>query len=384
MSQETLPNAAESPSSSLLFIMKGTKYCNLRCSYCYEFAHLDDPRRMSLDELARFFEDAASYARRHGVGEVKFTWHGGEPFVIPLSVYERIKELQRAAFAGIEVVNGVQTNLTILTDRHVEYLKSGAFFDTVSTSFDVYGDQRVDRRGRPTTDIVLDNMQWLADAGVTFATICVLSRGTAARIVDIYRFFEEAGVNCRILPFHRAMDGAGDHGLALPQAEIVARLCDVFNAWRDAGEPVIVRPLADLTNIAERFIFGDERRVYDKAVDEWAYVVNPNGDLWGISEIEDNRFHYGNVFTGSLEEALASKVRADGVAASRRNIEILCAGCPYHGYCTGYPMADPTEGFFETARREGCHARGVLDHIVARLEADGTADAIRAEAAATV
>jgi hypothetical protein len=43
----------------------------------------------------------------------------------------------------------VRVNLSVLTDRHIDFLKAKRFFNhAVGASFDVYGDQRVDGRGR--------------------------------------------------------------------------------------------------------------------------------------------------------------------------------------------------------------------------------------------
>lgn len=368
----------EPPGRTLQFVMKLSKYCNLRCTYCYEFAFLDDRRRMSLDQLATMFRSVADYADRNDVSKVVFTWHGGEPFMVPLEVYDQIKELQHKLMPNLAVMNGIQTNLTILTDRHLEHLRSGRVFDMVSISFDVSGDQRVDKMGRPTTETVLDNMQRLIDAGVDFGAICVLARNTVHESVNLFQFFHDIHTSCRFLPFHRDTNGTGNFSQALSQTEIIAALGAIFDAWVQSANPVSIRPLAELIDVASKVIADAPRRVYDKETDEWVYVVNPNGDLWGISEIEDNRFLYGNVFTSPLEEVLASDLRRVTFAAARGRIDHLCGGCPYLGHCTGYPMADVTDGVSGVVEREGCHTRGVLDHIVVRFRQTGIAEEISA------
>ena len=42
------------------FVMKISKYCNLRCTYCYEYNELGNKERMSLDHIARRMRDAIS------------------------------------------------------------------------------------------------------------------------------------------------------------------------------------------------------------------------------------------------------------------------------------------------------------------------------------
>ncbi len=327
------------------------------------------------------FRSVADYAERNDVSSVAFTWHGGEPFMVPLDVYDQIKDLQLQLMPKLAVTNGIQTNLTILTDRHLEHLRSGQVFDAVSMSFDVSGDQRVDKMGRPTTQTVLDNMQRMIDAQIQFGAICVLARNTVAQSVQLFPFFNEIQTSCRFLPFFRDTDGTGKADEALSQAEIIAALTAMFDAWIQSPNPVTIWPLAEFIDVACSIIADAPLKIYDKQTDEWVYVVNPNGDLWGISQIEDNRFLYGNVFKPPLETILAADARRVTFLAARQRIDRICGACPHLGHCNGYAMADATDGFLGVVEREGCHIRGVLHHIVARFSETGLADDIRARAA---
>ena len=380
-SSSAIGEVSDTPGSVLQFVMKLSKYCNLRCTYCYEFAFLGDRHRMSLDQLSTMFRSIADYAERNNVKSVAFTWHGGEPFMVPLDVYDQIKDLQLQLMPNLKVTNGIQTNLTILTDRHLEHLRTARVFDAVSMSFDVSGDQRVDKMGRSTTQTVLDNMQRMIDQQIQFGAICVLARNTAAQSIELFQFFNDIQTSCRFLPFFRDTDGTGKADEALSQAEIVAALTRMFDAWIQSPNPVTIWPLAELIDVACSIIADAPRKIYDKRTDEWVYVVNPNGDLWGISQIEDNRFLYGNVFQSSLESILDSEARHATFPAARQRIDRICGKCPYLGHCNGYAMADATEGFLGVVEREGCHIRGQLDHIVARFGETGITDDIRSRAA---
>src|SRR5262249_30429872 len=158
---------------------KISKYCNLRCTYCYEFNELGKKQRMSLDMISQIFENIARHVIPNQFEWVSFIWHGGEPFLIPLVYYESIGRLQREIFGDkIRVSNVVQTNLTVMTERHLEFLKSRKFFSAIGISFDVAGDQRVDTQGRLKTEVVLQNMQKLIDNNIPFGAIAVLARNT--------------------------------------------------------------------------------------------------------------------------------------------------------------------------------------------------------------
>lgn len=370
-------NAAVTSKRSIHFVVKMSKYCNLRCTYCYEFAFLDDRRRMSLDQIAAMFRTIADHASDSGIDQVGFTWHGGEPFLVPVQVYEEIGALQKKLLPNVKVRNNVQTNMTILTDRHLDFLKNAGFFDSVGISFDVSGDQRVDKKGRVTTQTVLAHMQQLIDAGIPFGTICVLARGTVGDARNVYQFFDDLQADCRFLPFYRSTNGTGDDSETLSQEEIVGALAGIFDTWIQSENAISVRPLADLVDIAINVILDKPRRIYDKAAHEWVYVVNPNGDLWGISEIEDNRYLYGNVFQSPLASILSSEARSVTFADARQRIDRICGPCPYLGHCSGYFIADATDGVLDTIEREGCHIRGLLEHIIGRFNETGLAEGIR-------
>ena len=186
--------SANSIGTAAQFVVKITKHCNLRCAYCYEFPHLGDKTRMSLESFARIFENIASSADNI-FDTVNFVWHGGEPLLVPLEYYDAIGALQRQIFGnGISVSNVVQTNLTVLTPKHLEHLRARKFFSGLGVSFDVYGNQRVDIAGRARTEIVLANIQKLIDCGIPFGAIVVLARNTLPHVRSIFRFYDRLGI----------------------------------------------------------------------------------------------------------------------------------------------------------------------------------------------
>ena len=82
-------------SASPQFVFKISKYCNLRCDYCYEFPYLGDRARMSLAQVRSAFENIKRSISELSIKEVDFIWHGGEPFLIPLSFMSRSTSFRR-------------------------------------------------------------------------------------------------------------------------------------------------------------------------------------------------------------------------------------------------------------------------------------------------
>jgi sulfatase maturation enzyme AslB (radical SAM superfamily) len=78
----------------LKYVVKLSKYCNLRCSYCYEFEDLHKKERMDLGQIQKMFLNILAHAVEYSVKSVEFIWHGGEPLLFKwLRLPSRCSEL---------------------------------------------------------------------------------------------------------------------------------------------------------------------------------------------------------------------------------------------------------------------------------------------------
>lgn len=351
------------------FVVKISKFCNLRCTYCYEYTELGERRRMQPGELRRLFTNVRDGVRRAGLNRIHFIWHGGEPLLVPIDYYEQIGEIQREVIGNdIEYVNALQTNLTVLTDRHVEFLRDKRFFNhAVGVSFDVYGDQRVDIKGRLRTSTILANMQRLRDAGVKFGAICVLARNTFPRIGEIYRFFDSLRIPVRFLPFYKSAtdDQIGAHALSFQ--EITSALKEVFNAWLVSDSATNITPLDELTRYALAVISGKPRGTYEAADDENVFLIDTNGDTYGVADTYSTDRRYGNLFDMDFEALRTSAPRGQSMDAARDRLQRYCATCPYFGYCPGRYAAEASPEQRRVLATDGCAVREIIAHIIERV-----------------
>ena len=74
----------------LTVIMKATRLCNLRCTYCHSWRSGPN-QKMTFDVLAHSIHGAL---RDPSVGYVDFVWHGGEVTVLPVEFYRKALWLQ--------------------------------------------------------------------------------------------------------------------------------------------------------------------------------------------------------------------------------------------------------------------------------------------------
>ena len=361
----------ERPTFDLVF--KISKYCNLRCSYCYEFKELGVKDVMTLDHIERMLRNLPG---REFFGtttreDFRFIWHGGEPLLIKPSYYKSIGLLQQEIIRDrSRYSNGAQSNLTVLTDEQLDFIASGAFFDTIGVSLDVYGEDRIDLMGRNSTSKTLKNMQRLRNRDVSFGAITVLTRSSLRYLKNTIRFFEALDIDFRVLPYHLEAfeEQTAAHGMTL--AEITQAMCAVFDVWIRSDAELTIQPLAGYVPAAIRYICGEKDYTYNKRAEENIFIIGTDGSVYGADVYTDD-YRYGNLVEQPLEEIMQSKNRLLKVAQAERALETFCFKCKYYGACSGSWVADATPIIAQSMAAEGCHIAHILDHIVDRFEEGG-------------
>lgn len=349
------------------WVVKISKQCNLRCTYCYEFPFLGQAKRMSLDELrAMFFHIAQFYDGRDI--RMDFVWHGGEPLIIEPNYYLKIREIQNEVFSDTTVsfTNSVQTNLTALNERVFELFQTG-FFKNIGVSIDIFGDQRVNISGKQVQDKVLKNMQLLKDHHIPFGCITVLSRVTAPHIEKIYRFFETIDTSFRFLPIYRSGFEGQQDNLALSDYEIVECFKQVTDMWFASDSSIQVRPIQDyITNVVRTLDNVERSNFYDKEKDEVVYIVDTDGSLFSVADPPDPSLCHGNIFETPINELKKSFGYKSAVRAANNRMKLTCQSCEYYGVCSGYFIgeATPSQRNFDASGNLQCGvAQPVQDYI---------------------
>src|SRR5690348_1073715 len=108
-----------------VFVVKVSKFCNLRCAYCYEHRELHVRDVMSLETLERLFAGVDTFGDElcaRGIApKFSFVWHGGEPLQLPSDYYRRISELQQRHIRRYAWRDSVQTNLFAINRKSLEH-----------------------------------------------------------------------------------------------------------------------------------------------------------------------------------------------------------------------------------------------------------------------
>jgi uncharacterized protein len=351
------------------WVVKASKFCNLRCEYCYEWNSLGDGARISLEHWRRLLAAIRSYhltleRRLDERVEARVIWHGGEPLTLPAEYLDAAMSLQYDVLDGLRHAVLLQTNLYRLPAATLDVLLRHRV--KLGISMDVIGGVRRDVRGLETEDAVVANMDSLERRGIRYGAITVVAKHNHRRLNDVHDFWARRGVGFRVLPLFEGPAERPSGRFELSDAELVDSLSGLFEHWIEAGATVDIAPLSEWLGDVLRKLLGARRRVYDRRRDgERVFLVETDGGLYQTDERGRPELSLGNVFTQSMDGLLSSDAFAASLARTDAKRDRYCGGCPHYGFCDGYPVhAEP----FTTAPECGCPVTtAVHDRVEAYL-----------------
>lgn len=371
----------------MFFVMKVSKLCNLRCTYCYEYDELANKERMPLDSLAFFFESLADHYEKQGwKDEIRFVLHGGEPLLLPDSYLRGFVGLQKELLGarGVRYRNSLQTNLFHIDVKRIRLLEELGL--GLGVSIDVFGGQRVTLTGGDSQDKVIDNLQLLFDEGaidkLAVGLITVLHARNAQNAAQTFRFCDNLGLSYRILPIFSMVDPPERMRALTMDADAVVdtlkRVAKEQLAIEGGGKGITVYPLWNFFLAAIHHISGVPAQTYDPRTREWAAIVNTNGDAYNHAEAYSPEGLMGNIFEQPLADVLASEGRKKNLKLRMLRDEV-CATCTYANSCSRIPIVEalPSERTYDARGRLTCSvAKPMIDFFVEQITASPAARAL--------
>jgi uncharacterized protein len=220
-----------------------TSTCNLSCSYCY--AEAERPGRefplFSLELFERVIRILVTHSKK---SHLEIIFHGGEPLLQSAAWYDAACRLatETLGAAGKTCAFGMQSNLTLLRDEHIDVFKRHKV--RIGTSID--GPQEVHDAVRGRFHATVKNLHRLVEADVFSGAISVIHHHNWERIPEIYATFRDLGIRSFHLNIASAV-GLGEGAVPLSEDQIYRVLCDDFDTMRAYdGEVVDTRLLAKL------------------------------------------------------------------------------------------------------------------------------------------
>jgi uncharacterized protein len=324
-----------------VFVKPAGAACNLACRYCYylgkgKLSPDGGQARMPADLLEDYI---AQHIAASPDEIIRFSWHGGEPTVLGVDYFRRIVEIQRTRRpAGRAIVNGMQTNGTLLDEVWGRFLAAEGF--SVGLSLDgpreLHDRYRLAPDGTSSFDGTMRGYELLRRHGVPTDILCVVSAYNVPRPAEVYGFFKEIGASyVTFLPLvERRPEVPGGVSLDTVPAEAWGDfLCLVFDEWvaRDIG-----RIKVQIVEEAVRTAFGQEHSlcIFRPACGDIP-VLERNGDFYSCDHFVDAEHRVGSIRETPLVELLESPAQRAFGLAKLEKLPRVCRACDVRVMCNG-------------------------------------------------
>jgi uncharacterized protein len=324
-----------------IFVKPVGAACNMHCSYCYYLGKKDlypgaGAVRMN-DEILEKYIIGHIEAATDDI--IMFSWHGGEPLLAGIDFFRKAVQLQhKYKPPGRTIINGIQTNGTLLDEEWCRFLAAEGFIAGVSIDGpgDLHNKYRRTHKKSPSLHHVLRGFELLQKHGVKTEILCVLNSSNVKFPLVIYNFFKQLGTRyITFLPLVVQQHGSGT-GVS---AESVAAnefgffLKEVFDEWveKDIGKIKI-----QIFEEAARTAFNQEHTLCIFKVNCGGVpVVEHNGDFYSCDHYVDNEHLIGNIKNNSLAGLLDSPEQKAFGRAKSVTLPRYCTECTVKEMCNG-------------------------------------------------
>lgn len=361
------------PRGAVTGIVKVTRHCNLRCTYCHDW-RVGRDAAMPFEVLAR----AMKWLCGSGARTVNVVLHGGEPSLIGPTGMIRLLALQaRYRTAGARVVTRMQTNGARLTDDMIDVLLR--FGVRASVSLDgppeVHDRTRVTVAGDGSSARARDAIRRLRADGVLNGVIMVVTPALIACGAErlVAWLAEEEITGIALLAMRPAAGTPPARGDSLPTADYCAFLLEVEH-WRRSHHPELAVREIDAVQAALAGGPAGTCELQGFCVGHY-FAIEPDGSVSHCDKyVGDPAYVLGNVretFSAVVESAAARRIAARATAALDRK-----RGCGWWSACRGWC---PHESYVADQLGEAGDCCGLAPLFEALSRADGAHEARRAD-----
>lgn len=336
--------------------------CNLDCTYCFylEKESLFPTRQRFLmsDEVLRAY--VVQNIRNEPSPEILFTWQGGEPMLRGLDFYRQAVRYQRELGNGKTIRNALQTNGVLLDEEWCIFLREAGF--TVGISLDgpkeIHDAARVDKRGQPTFDAVMQGIALLKKYHIEFNVLVTVTDAVSKHPKQVYEFLKQNGLRhvqfnpvVERLPTSREKAGGltftqpgkatttppPDHPAVSPHSVAPAAygefLIAIFDEWvrKDVGTMFVMNfewALASFMRLPATVCLFAEN--CGKAL-----IVEHNGDVYSCDHFMYPDYRLGNLGETGLAQLANSPAQQAFGNAKSADLPDYCRRCEVRFACHG-------------------------------------------------
>jgi uncharacterized protein len=356
--------------------------CNLDCTYCFFLSKeslYPGSRFHMTDELLEIY--IHQIIDSHQIPEVTIAWQGGEPTLMGVDFFQRsIALTKKYSKPGMQILNTIQTNGTLIDDEWAKFLKENNFLVGISidgprTMHDTF---RRDKGGQSTFDKVMRGLYSLQKHAVDYNILTTLHSANSDFPGEVYHFLrdecqgkflqfipiiERSEANVPEIATLSNKDSTSHHswrerplylqkGNQVSKHSISARqygqfMNGVFDEWvrKDVGQVFV-----QMFDVALANWFGEPSGlcVHSKICGT-ALAMEHNGDVYSCDHFVEPNFKLGNILQAPLIELVASSQQYQFGQDKFEKLPSYCKECDVLFACYG---GCPKDRFIDTPSGE--------------------------------
>lgn len=319
-----------------------TRNCNLSCTHCsVEALNGRKPSIMDIGIARQALETFVRPAQRE---HFRIVFFGGEPMLAPLAWFEEFHGML-ADYPATRFALGMQTNGTIMGERHIEFARRTGM--QLSISLD--GQPEINDVLRERGNKVVTNIRKLVDAGLPPKIVVVIAPHNHDKVRDTLDFLQGLGVSGvrfnTLFEVGRATEGDSltDQQLLAAKQELIRH--ELANDGSQLSDVMTLRMLTDYARHQLRAQPGQRNDCtgYTCHAGFTYFSIDPQGDVFPCSDMTFtmHEFRLGNVLDQGFDPQHVT--RTLGRFHAKGEWWDRCQGCAASTICDfGCPALTPT------------------------------------------
>jgi uncharacterized protein len=324
-----------------VFVKPAGADCNLRCRYCYYLEKSDLYKSNGLTRMSDAILEKYITSLIEATNEenIFFSWHGGEPTLAGLDFFRRAVTLQKKHKpAGQNIINGIQTNATLLNDDWCKFLSEEGFLVGIS----IDGPEKLHNKFRVSSDKqgsfrkTMAGYDLLIKYGVHPEFLAVVNSENVKYPQEVYGFLKQQGARyITFLPLVRKdiASVSGADSFSVPAEDFGNFLCAVFDEWiaEDIGR-IMIQIIEEAARVA--FRQGHTLCIFKEKCGG-VPVVEHNGDFYSCDHYVDDKHLIGNINDTSLKVLLDNERQQNFGLVKQTTLPQYCLDCEAIKMCNG-------------------------------------------------
>lgn len=329
-----------SKNSVNMLILKMVGYCNLACSYCYDYNSVTYREHLPLPTA----QEAIFQAFKRSVHTLNILFHGGEPLLAFDHIQQLVPFARRvAASHGRQVEFSIQTNGTQFRREVVEFLLRERF--SIGLSLDglpaIDDLLRIDHAGKGHHSKIERILKSHPDLLERVGVLTTITRYNVGDLVPFALYLQELGVRrWDTTLFQAAGRGlAGEHRFTPDTKDLISAYIDLLDAVEQGKfERLEVRTVLHYV----RNVLSYQRRNmclrdHCGAANDLV-TIGVDGAIEACDCIKDPSLRLGSMASEGIQGALSSDVAQS--IRKRSTSELLpCNACDWRTLCGGTCLA---------------------------------------------